>query len=478
VRNRTEYTAPILNDIFKDFAMANIAGHLLVVDDDQDILLSAQLLLKRQFKLVSRLSNPEDLFAFLSTNSVDVVLLDMNFTLGDNSGDDGFYWLAQLQQQFPQVVVVLMTAYAGVELAVRGIKAGATDFVIKPWSNEKLIATLNAAFELAQSRQKLSSLSAENCALRETINIKQDYFIGESSVMRELMQKAMRCAPTDANVLILGENGSGKELLAREIHSQSARADKIFMAIDMGSISESLFESELFGHKKGAFTGAQTARMGRFVAANGGTLFLDEIANLPMHLQVKLLRVLEQRQVTPVGDEKPIALDVRIIAATNAPYSDLNTDTLFRQDLLYRLNTVELTLPPLRERRDDIPLLVDYYLGVYAQKYQRKKPTLSRATMNALIAYAWPGNVRALRHALERAVVLCSGDELCEEDFSLPHSVNNKEPVVPNTLHLETLEKNAVVEALKKHEGNISQAAKDLGLTRTALYRRMEKYEL
>ncbi|HOY22595.1 MAG TPA: response regulator, partial [Cellvibrio sp.] len=225
--------------------MANIAGRLLVVDDDQDILLSAQLLLKRQFKSVSCLANPAELRTFLSMNSVDVVLLDMNFTLGDNSGDDGFYWLAQLQEQFPQVVVVLMTAYAGVELAVRGIKAGATDFVIKPWSNEKLIATLNAAFELAQSRQKLSNLSAENSALRETINTKQDYFIGESAVMRELMQKAMRCAPTDANVLILGENGSGKELLAREIHAQSARADKVFMAIDMGAISESLFESEL-----------------------------------------------------------------------------------------------------------------------------------------------------------------------------------------------------------------------------------------
>lgn len=411
---------------------------------------SAQLLLKRQFKSVSCLASPDGLFTFLSENTVDVVLLDMNFTLGDNSGDDGFYWLAQLQQQFPQLVVVLMTAYAGVELAVRGIKAGATDFVIKPWSNEKLIATLNAAFELAQSRQKLSSLSAENSALRETINTKQDYFIGESTVMRELMQKAMRCAPTDANVFILGENGSGKELLAREIHAQSARADKVFMAIDMGAISESLFESELFGHKKGAFTGAQTARMGRFVAANGGTLFLDEIANLPMHLQVKLLRVLEQRQVTPVGDEKSVALDVRIIAATNASHRDLNNDTLFRQDLLYRLNTVELTLPTLRERRDDIPLLVDYYLNVYAQKYQRKKPTLSRATMNALTAYAWPGNVRALRHALERAVVLCVGDELCEEDFFLPQNAANKVRATPNTLHLETLEKKCGHGSLKK----------------------------
>lgn len=458
--------------------MANIAGHLLVVDDDHDILLSAQMLLKRQFKVVSCLASPKDLITFLPMNSVDVVLLDMNFTLGDNSGDDGFYWLAQLQQQFPHVVVVLMTAYAGVELAVRGIKAGATDFVIKPWSNEKLIATLNAAFELAQSRQNISQLSAENRVLREAVNAKQDYFIGESPVMRELMQKAMRCAPTQANVLILGENGSGKELLAREIHAQSARADKIFMAIDMGAISESLFESELFGHKKGAFTGAQTSRMGRFVAANGGTLFLDEIANLPMHLQVKLLRVLEQRQVTPVGDEKPIPLDVRIIAATNAPYLDLSKDTLFRQDLLYRLNTVELTLPPLRERCDDIPLLVDYYLGVYAQKYQCKKPVVDRTALNALINYEWPGNIRSLRHTIERAVVLCSGDELFEADFSLPRNSIKADAVKSNTLHLETLEKNAVAEALKKHDGNISQAARELGLTRTALYRRMEKHEL
>jgi DNA-binding NtrC family response regulator len=458
--------------------MTSIDGHLLVVDDDQDILLSAQLLLKRQYKRVSCLANPLELLAFLQENSVDVILLDMNFTLGANGGDDGFYWLAQVQAKFPQIVVVLMTAYAGVELAVNAMKAGATDFVIKPWGNEKLIATLNVAFELAQSRQNISRLSAENRVLRETMNARPDYFIGESPIMRELMQKAMRCAPTQANVLILGENGSGKELLARAIHAQSTRADKVFMAIDMGAISESLFESELFGHKKGAFTGAQTSRMGRFVAANGGTLFLDEIANLPMHLQVKLLRVLEQRQVTPVGDENPIALDVRIIAATNVPYSDLNKDTLFRQDLLYRLNTVELTLPPLRDRCDDIPLLVDYYLGVYAQKYHRKKPAIARAALNALIGYKWPGNIRSLRHAIERAVVLCDGNELSEADFSLPSDLVRADMAVSTTLHLETLEKNAVAEALKKHEGNISQAAKALGLTRTALYRRMEKHEL
>lgn len=458
--------------------MANTSGHLLVVDDDEDILIAAQLLLKRQFKTLSCLSQPEQLQAFLQQHPVDVILLDMNFTLGDNSGDYGLHWLKQIEKQFPQIVVVLMTAYAGVELAVRGIKAGATDFVIKPWSNEKLMATLHAALELAQTRRGNLQLSAENSALRESINARQDYFIGESPPMRELMDRARRCATTDANILILGENGSGKELLAREIHAQSARADKIFMAIDMGAITESLFEAELFGHKKGAFTGAQTSRMGRFVAANGGTLFLDEIANLPMHLQVKLLRVLEQRQVTPVGDTQAIALDVRIIAATNAGYSDLTQDSLFRQDLLYRLNTVELTLPPLRERRDDIPLLVDYYLGVYAQKYQRKKPGIARSALETLVDYSWPGNVRSLRHALERALVLGDGSELGIDDFALPQAQCDKAIASPGTLHLETLEKNAVTTALKNYGGNISQAAKALGLTRTALYRRMEKYEL
>lgn len=457
--------------------MANSNGHLLVVDDNEDILIAAQLLLKRQFKTLSSLSTPEQLPTFLQENPVDVVLLDMNFTLGDNSGDDGLHWLKQIEKKFPQTVVVLMTAYAGIELAVRGIKAGASDFVIKPWSNEKLIATLNAALELAQARQGNLQLNAENSALRASINSRQDYFIGESAPMRDLMDKARRCASTDANILILGENGSGKELLAREIHAQSARADQLFMAIDMGAISESLFEAELFGHKKGAFTGAQNSRMGRFVAANGGTLFLDEITNLPMHLQVKLLRVLEQRQVTPVGDTQAIALDVRIIAATNASYDKLTQDNLFRQDLLYRLNTVELTLPPLRQRKDDIPLLVDYYLGVYAQKYQRKKPGIARNAMKALMDYSWPGNVRSLRHALERALVLGNDDELGIHDFSLPATQTN-ESATSSLLHLETLERNAVATALKKHEGNISQAAKELGLTRTALYRRMEKYEL
>ncbi|HSX50194.1 MAG TPA: sigma-54 dependent transcriptional regulator [Cellvibrio sp.] len=464
------------------------AGHLLVLDDDEDILLSARLLFKRQIKTLSCLSNPDELPEFLARNSVDVVLLDMNFTLGDNSGRDGFKWLAYLQAQHPQLVVVVMTAYAGVELAVSAIKAGATDFVIKPWSNEKLIATINGAFELARARKNNQLLQNENAALRSSVqhlslSQKPTCFIGETSSMRELLRKLNLCAPTEANVLILGENGSGKELLAREVHARSKRADNVFMAIDMGAIPESLFEAELFGYKKGAFTGANENRMGKLVAANGGTLFLDEIANLALHLQVKLLRVLEQRQVTPVGDEKPIVLDVRVIAATNASYAHLTDERQFRQDLLYRLNTVELTLPPLRERKDDISLLADHFLTIYAQKYQRKKPLLSHKALAALREYAWPGNVRALNHAIERALVLSDKDTLQAEDFALAAVISNAQDALTdsaqnNSLNLELLERNAVEQALKKHAGNISQAARDLGLTRMALYRRMEKYDL
>lgn len=454
-------------------------GHILVVDDDQDVLTSAQLLLKRQVQKVTCLSQPDQILALLAREQVDVVLLDMNFSLGEHQGDDGIYWLQQLRQHHPDLVVVLMTAFAGINLAVNAMKAGAMDFVIKPWHNDKLIATLNAAFALAQSRRDNTQLSAENALLRTDLSAKNVAFIGESGVMRELIRTAHLCAPTEASVLILGENGSGKELLAREIHARSQRANQLFMAIDMGAIAESLFDAELFGHKKGAFTGAVQARTGRLIAANGGTLFLDEIGNLPMHLQVKLLRVLEQRQVTPVGEEQPIDLDVRVIAATNCSYAQLTDETRFRQDLLYRLNTIELTLPALRERREDIPLLVDHYLGIYAQKYQRPKPSITAATLAELVQYDWPGNVRALRHSIERALVLSTDNYLSLEHFSLPKKVtNNSHPEIQQNLNLEQLEKNTVITALKKHQGNISHAAQDLGLTRTALYRRMEKYGL
>jgi DNA-binding NtrC family response regulator len=458
--------------------MSAITGHLLVVDDDEDVLLSARLLLKRQIRTLSCLSQATELPEFLAEHKVDVVLLDMNFTLGDNSGRDGFEWLSYLQTHYPQIVVVVMTAYAGIELAVSAIKAGAADFVIKPWSNEKLVNTVQDAFSLALSRAANREPGEHPGKLKSPQ--KPACFIGETASMRELLRKVNLCAPTEANVLILGENGSGKELLAREIHVRSKRADHIFMAIDMGAIPENLFEAELFGYKKGAFTGANENRIGKLVAANGGTLFLDEIANLALHLQVKLLRVLEQRQVTPVGDEKPVALDIRVIAATNAGHTQLTDEHQFRQDLLYRLNTVELNLPPLRERKDDIPLLADYFLQLYAQKYQRKKPQLSPNALAFLQTYSWPGNVRELNHAIERALILGDKDTLRAEDFSLSPAAENPQPdsTLTNSLNLELLERNAVDQALKKHGGNISQAARELGLTRMALYRRMEKHDL
>lgn len=462
-----------------------LAGHLLVVDDDEDVIAAARLLLKRKVARFSSLNDPQQLPDFLqqhsSLHAIDVVLLDMNFVLGENSGNAGLEWLTFIKKHYPDTVVILMTAFAGVELAVNAMKAGATDFVIKPWSNEKLLGTLHAAFSLAHSRRDNRQLNQHNSALRQSIAASLPAFIGETPSMQELLRKINRCAPTEANVLILGENGSGKELVAREIHRRSARAEQVFMALDMGAIPDNLFEAELFGYRKGAFTGAQENRAGRLLAANGGTLFLDEIANLPMHLQVKLLRVLEQRQVTALGDDKPQALNVRVIAATNASTEQLHDELQFRQDLLYRLNTVELQLPPLRERKEDIPLLADYFLGLYAQKYQRKKPLLTREAQRALANYSWPGNVRSLSHAVERALVLSDQDLLDSADFALgesPLKTGAARQLHPETLNLEILERNAVETALKKHGGNISQAATELGLTRTALYRRMEKYDL
>jgi DNA-binding NtrC family response regulator len=437
---------------------------ILVVDDDEDVLISAQLLLKRRVAEVKLLDNPNRLVALLQSESFDLILLDMNFVMGDSSGREGLNWLAKIREAY-STPVVLMTAYAGVELAVKAMKMGAVDFVIKPWSNEKIITSIENA--LTHHPQILSNPSS--------ISNSDSDFIGQSPIILELMRKVDRCAPTDANILLLGENGSGKEMLAREIHKKSKRKDQPFMAIDMGAIPENLFESELFGYKKGAFTGAQQDKAGKIVAANGGTLFLDEIGNLPLHLQAKLLRVLEQRQLTPLGDELARSFDVRIIAATNMSISRLQDESCFRQDLLFRINTVELTLPPLRERREDIPVLVDYFLKYFSEKYQRKCPSIDSQAMNSLISYSWPGNIRALRHAIERALVLSDADILGQDDFTLTESVKRVDEKI---LDLYQMEKTAVIKALAKHQGNISKTARDLGLTRAALYRRIEKYEI
>jgi len=453
---------------------------ILVVDDDADILTAARLLLKRHFEAVITSSRPDQIPALMGKTPFDAVLLDMNFATGAQSGREGLSWLAQILRADPDAVVVLMTAYSAVETAVEAMKQGAFDFVAKPWQNEKLIATVRAAVEHRRSRALAAQLRRQNRELAADSNRSADLILGESPAMRRVFQLVAKAAPTDANVLVLGENGTGKELIARELHRQSARAAGVFMAVDLGAIAESVLPSELFGHRKGSFTGADDNRIGRFQAAGGGTLFLDELGNLPRHLQPKLLTALERREVVPVGANAPVPIDVRVITATNAPRAELGDEALFRQDLLYRLNTVEIVLPPLRERPEDIPLLADHFMRVYARKYGRPVEGIADDAMAAIAAYAWPGNVRALRHALERAVILCDGRTLRLADFPLapvePARRAAAAAAEPSTL--AELEREAIIQALDRHGGNITYAAQELGITRTSLYRRMEKHGL
>jgi len=457
---------------------------ILVVDDDNDILTAARLLLKRHFAAVITTNQPERIPALMAESRFDVVLLDMNFVTGVRSGREGLTWMARIHEADPDAVVVLMTAYTAVETAVEAMKLGAFDFVAKPWQNEKLTATVRAAVQHRKSRLEATELKRQNRELAAEINRPSELILGESPAMHQLLALIAKAAPTDANVLILGENGTGKELVAREIHRQSTRADGVFMSVDLGAIAESLIQSELFGHRKGAFTGANEHRIGRFQSANGGTLFLDELGNLPRHLQAKLLTALERREVVPVGANAPVPVDVRVISATNAPRSDLTDEAIFRQDLLYRLNTVEIVLPPLRERREDIPLLADHFMRVYARKYGRPVRRIAEDAMAAIVAYPWPGNVRALRHALERAVILSDGQTLRLGDFPLPPAEAPKPatvapPVAPvEGATLAELEKQAIAQALARHGGNVTYAAQELGVTRTSLYRRMEKHGL
>jgi DNA-binding NtrC family response regulator len=456
-------------------------ANILIVDDDEDILTAARLLLRRHFGEVVTCRRPEEIPDLLAEHDFDAVLLDMNFGPGESSGMQGLEWLGRILQIDPSMCVVMITAHGNLSTAVDAMKRGATDFVAKPWQNEKVVATLSAAVELHRSRVETETLRDANRVLVEAAAPEGRAIIHASNEMQDVLSVVERAAPTEANVLILGENGTGKELIARELHRQSARADKVFLAIDLGSISESLFESELFGHRKGAFTGANDDRPGRFQAADGGTLFLDEVGNLPMHLQAKLLRVLEQRTVTPVGADKSQEVDVRIVAATNVPMETLRDENRFRQDLLFRLNTVEITVPPLRERRDDILPIALHYAATYSRKYGQEAKTFSPQAEQALVNYDWPGNVRALRHAIERAVILTADNVLEPGDLQLIETgqvaLATTTPI-PTVLNLDQMEKDTIHKALIKHGFNISHAARELGLTRASLYRRMEKHGL
>jgi two-component system response regulator HydG len=451
---------------------------ILIVDDNEDILHAARLLLKRHFASVQTLEDPSKLAALMRKSSFDVLLLDMNFTAGADDGAEGLARLAEVLAIDPQAVVVMVTAHSDVELAVDAMKKGAADFVTKPWENKRLLATLMAALNLRRSRLEAADLRQRNSGLAAATHVESG-MIGTAPAIVKVFGAIRRTAPTDANVLILGENGTGKELVAREIHRLSRRAGEVFLRVDMGALSPQLFESELFGHRRGAFTDAKQDRTGFFRAATGGTLFLDEIGNVPLHLQSKLLTALERREVVPVGAEKPEPIDVRLICATNLGKERLADENLFRQDLLYRINTVEITLPCLRERTEDIPLLLAHYAALYAQKYNLAPKRLSAALLDRLSAWPWPGNVRALRHAVERAVILSDGDMLDMGDF--PMADADREPLPDadtDVSRLDAVEKAAIVRALERHKNNVSRAADALGLTRTSLYRRMEKYGL
>lgn len=455
-------------------------GKILIVDDNEDLLRAARMFLKRHFLQVDIEKNPESIPALLSNEQYDVILLDMNFTKDVSSGHEGFLWLEKILDIDPSAVVVLITAYGDVQMAVKAIKEGATDFVLKPWENEKLLATIYSAMKLRETKMEIQDLKSRQQLMSADADNKFQDIIGKSAAIQQVFQTIDRVAGTDANVLILGENGTGKEVVARSIHRNSQRSSEAFIGVDMGAISESLFESELFGHVKGSFTDAKEDRPGRFEVANKGTLFLDEIGNLSLPLQAKLLSALQSRKVTRVGSNKAREVDIRLICATNMPILEMVKENRFRQDLLYRINTIEIQLPSLRERLDDIPLLANHFLQIYDKKYKKNVRAISEAAMKILQKYKWPGNVRELQHAIERAVIMSNSQVLNPDDFFFSSNTSKVEEsnLTLDDYHLEEVEKILIRKVLKKHDGNITQAANELGLTRSSLYRRLEKYGL
>lgn len=452
-------------------------GRILIVDDDNYVMLSIRILLEQHYTDVRGINNPMQIESALAENHYDVVILDMNFKAGETAGQDGLNYLKLVKGISPTTSVVFITAYGEINLAVEAIKEGAFDFLVKPWQNEKLLTTIAAAFQLNRSAKKIAQLTSKQSVLNSMLHAPFADIIGESDAIKSVLTQIEKVAQTDANVLITGENGTGKELVARAIHRASHRANEVFVSVDMGAITETLFESELFGHKKGAFTDAKADRVGKFAAANGGTIFLDEIGNLISPLQAKLLRVIQDQKVVPVGSNDSEDIDARLICATNANLPQMVKEDAFRQDLLFRINTIEIKLPPLRDRIDDIPLLADHFLNQYKNKYNKKGLFVPDYVYKKLTKYDWPGNIRELQHAIERAVIMSDGKQLHVGDFSLSETNSSQEQPF-DSLNLEDLEKWAIEAAVKKHQGNISNAAHELGLSRGAMYRRMEKYEL
>ena len=449
-------------------------GTILVVDDNKAVLNALEMLLAGVFREVITLRTPNQIEAILESGRVDVVLLDMNFSAGINTGNEGLYWLSRIKEYAAEIPVVLFTAYADIDLAVRAVKEGATDFVVKPWDNAKLVATLLAAYRLHESRREVKQLKAKEEVLKGQLSPERTVVWGESDVMRRVRQLIEKVAVTDANVLITGENGTGKEIVAREIHALSGRKGEVMISVDMGAITETLFESELFGHVKGAFTDAREDRVGKFEAANKGTLFLDEIGNLSYALQSKLLATLQSRKVIRVGSNKPIDVNIRLICATNSDLSRMVKEGTFREDLLYRINTIHVEVPPLRERGNDILLLAEAFLRDYGRKYRKPDLSFSSETRQRLLGYSWPGNVRELQHTVEKAVIMCDRQVLTPEDFLFKSEPSEMAPLET----LEDMEREMIRKALERHEGNLSAVASRLGITRQTLYNKMKKFNL
>jgi len=457
--------------------MKKLNGTLLIVDDNQDVLDAFSLFLENEIEKVLYLNNPNLIPDQLRKNNIDVVLLDMNFSAGINSGNEGIYWMKEILNQDQSISIIPITAYGEVQLAVKALKEGAFDFVLKPWDNDKILSTIKAAFKLRKSKQQVNELKIKNETLIEDSNKKFPEIKGNSSVIKKIHQLINKVAVTTANVLILGENGTGKELLAREIYKKSERKNDIFTSVDLGSLSESLFESELFGHEKGSFTDAKSEKIGRFEVANKGTIFLDEIGNISLSLQAKLLSVIQNNEIYRVGASTPIPINVRLICATNQNLEKMVNEGLFREDLYYRINTIQIDLPPLRERQNDVYLLSEFFVKKYSSIYNRTELKLTQKALEKLKSHSWPGNIRELEHTIEKAVILSENKILTVDDFQFRKSDNiNLNASVPETL--EEIEKNAIINAIQTYKGNLTEAAKKLAISRQTMYNKISKYNI
>lgn len=450
-----------------------VDAKILVIDDNRSVLSALEILLQFEYKSVQTLFNPNQISSFPNMEDIDIVLLDMNFSAGVNTGNEGLFWLNEIKKKSPNTSVIMMTAYGAVDLAVTAIKQGATDFVLKPWNNERLLTTVRSAYELRKSKQEIHSLKKKESNLKQVINEGKNLIIGQSKALGSVLDLAAKVAKTDVNVLITGENGTGKELIARELHRLSARKDEVFIGVDMGSIAENLFESELFGHTKGSFTDAKEDRAGKFEAAHQGTLFLDEIGNLSLQMQAKLLSSIQNRSVVRVGSNKPVNVDIRLICATNCNLEQMVVDGLFREDLLYRINTIHIEVPPLRERGEDILVLAEFFLKKFAHKYDKPGLKMNNLAQEKLMEYLWPGNVRELQHTMERAVILSDGNVLKPTDFLLHAKPTQSFDGQPLTLN--EMEQQMISRALDQNEGNYSAAAEQLGISRQTLYNKLKK---